>query len=119
MGWSQRPLNSSFNILRASLFESPNALMAILCANFAIACVNTTTKEQYDSVSKDERDLSRIVALASGLGLGAMLALSEAVRVNDASASLHFSFRTAIAFMVGFFAAYAYLSRILRSPEHT
>jgi hypothetical protein len=81
--------------------------------------MNTITKERNDSASKDEQDLSRLVAFASGVGLGAMLALSEALRVNDTSAFLQFSFRTAIAFAMGFVAAYAYLSRILRYPEGT
>lgn len=77
------------------------------------------TRQQYDSVSKNEQDLSRIVAVASGLGLGTMLALSEAFRMKDAGASLQFSFRTTIAFTLGFVAAYGYLSRILTRPEKT
>ena len=76
--------------------------MAIRRTNLAVDCMNIRTKERYDVVSKDEQDLSRIVALASGLGLGGLLALSEALRITDAEASLQFSFRTAIVFTVGF-----------------
>lgn len=78
-----------------------------------------TTNGQKNDVAKDEQDLYRLIALASGFGLGAMLALSEALRIKNAEMSLQFSFRTAIAFAVGFFAAYAYLSRILNGPEQT
>lgn len=92
-------------------------MLAIRRANAAIECMNIKTQEQYDGVSKDEQDLSRIVALASGLGLGAFLGLSEALRVNHAEASFQFSFRTAIAFILGFVAAYGYLSRVLTRPE--
>ena len=79
--------------------------------------MNTSTNEDGNALSRDERDLSKIVALASGLGLGAMLALSEALRFKGTQASLQFSFRTMITFTVGFVAAYFYLTRILRNPE--
>ena len=79
--------------------------------------MNITTKDQDNSAAKDQLDLSRIVALASGFGLGAMLALSEALRIKDAQASLQFSYRTTVVFTIGFIVAYAYLSRILRNPE--
>jgi hypothetical protein len=72
-----------------------------------------------ESLSKDERDLSRIVALASGLGLGAMLALSEALCIKDATFSLQFSIKTVIAFVLGFAVPFHYLSRILMQPERT
>jgi hypothetical protein len=81
--------------------------------------MSTTTNGQYGNLSKDERDLSRIVAIASGIGLGSMLALSEAVRFKDVAVTLQFSFRTAIVFSIGFLAAFAYLSRLLRNPERT
>ena len=72
-----------------------------------------------ESLSKDERDLSRIVALASGLGFEAMLALSQAVRINDGTFSLQFSVKTVIAFAVGFAVVFAYLRRILACLERT
>lgn len=81
--------------------------------------MNASTKKQWESLSKDERDLSRIVALAGGLGLGAMLALSEALRIKEATFSLQFSVKTLIAFALGFAVAFAYLSRILAHPERT
>lgn len=81
--------------------------------------MNGPTKEPCESLSKDERDLSRIVALASGLGLGTMLALSQAVRIADGTFSLQFSVKTAIAFTVGFAVAFSYLSRILACLERT
>ena len=68
--------------------------------------MNASTKRPCESLSKDERDLSRIVALASGVGLGAMLALSEALRIKDATFLLQFSFKTAFAFVLGFAVAF-------------
>lgn len=81
--------------------------------------MNVSTKQPCESLSKDERDLSRFVALASGLGLGAMLALSQAVRIKDGTFSLQFSVKTAIAFAVGFAVAFFYLGRILVCLERT
>ena len=69
--------------------------------------MNASTKRPCESLSKDERDLSRIVALASGVGFGAMLALSEALRIKDATFLLQFSFETAFAFVLGFAVAFA------------
>jgi hypothetical protein len=77
------------------------------------------SKQPCESLSKDERDLSRIVALASGLGLGTMLALSQAVRIADGTFSLQLSVKTAIAFTMGFTLAFSYLSRILVCLERT
>jgi len=81
--------------------------------------MNASTKKPGESLSKDERDLSRMVALAGGLGLGATLALSEALRIKEATFSLQFSVKTLIAFALGFAVAFAYLSRILAHPERT
>ena len=81
--------------------------------------MNPSTKMPCESLSEDEQDLSRIIALASGVGLGAMLALSQAVRVQDGAFSLRFSVKTAIAFAVGFGVAFVYLSRILVRLERT
>lgn len=81
--------------------------------------MNASTKLPCENLSKDERDLSRIVALASGLGLGAMLALSQAVRIVDGTFSFRFSVKTAIAFTVGFAVAFYYLSRILVCLKRT
>lgn len=69
--------------------------------------------------SKDERDLSKIVASASGLGLGAMLAFSQALRIRDGTFSVQFSVATVIAFALGFTVAFVYLSRILRCLKQT
>jgi len=81
--------------------------------------MNASTKKPGESLSKDERDLSRMVALAGGLGMGATLALSEALHIKDSTFSLQFSVKTVIAFVLGFAVAFAYLSRILAHPERT
>ena len=81
--------------------------------------MNATTKRPYKSLPKDERDLSRIVALASGLGLGGVLALSQALSIKGATFSLQFSVKTAIAFVLGFVVAFSYLHRILAHRERT
>jgi hypothetical protein len=81
--------------------------------------MNSSAKMPCESLSEDEQNLSRIIALASAVGLGAMLALSQAVRVQDGAFSLHFSVKTAIAFAVGFGATFVYLSRILVCLERT
>ena len=90
------------------------------CAQIPLVnCVNVKTSEEGTGLSKDEQNLARMVALASGFGLGALLALSEALRLQDDGATLQFSVRSAVAFAVGFVAAYGYLNQILRSPERT
>ena len=85
--------------------------------NYAI--MNPSTKTPCETASADEQGLSRVIVLASGVGLGAMLALSQAALVQDGKFSLHFSFKTVIAFAVGFGVAFAYLSRILVCLERT
>jgi hypothetical protein len=59
--------------------------------------------------STNERDFSTIVAFASAFGLGAMLALSQALRINGSEVAFHLSIWTGIAFPMGFNAAFAYL----------
>src|SRR4051812_31867481 len=59
--------------------------------------------------SKNEQDFSIIVALASALGLGAMLALSQALRIHKSEASFQLSIWTGIAFLWGFDLTFAYL----------
>ncbi|HEX5397903.1 MAG TPA: hypothetical protein VFY06_02515 [Verrucomicrobiae bacterium] len=81
--------------------------------------VNSSVKTPVENLSKSERDLSRIVALVGGLGLGATLAFSEALRIEDETFSLHFSVPTVATFVLGFAAAYVYLSRILAHVERT
>lgn len=93
--------------------------LPVLQEEIAIDCVNSKLQERGGRALKDEQDLYMIVSLASGCGLGAMLALSEALRIKDAGLSLQFSVRTVIVFTVGFVAAHAYLNRILRSPKGT
>lgn len=88
-------------------------------ATFTDTAMNTITSRPGESQSKDERDLARIVALASGLGLGGVLALSQALNIKGPTFSLQFSFITAIAFVVGFAIAFAYLNRILVYREQT
>jgi hypothetical protein len=78
-----------------------------------------STKEPRENPSKSEQTLSRIVALVSGLGLGATLSLSEAARTTEGEFSLQPSAKTAIAFVLGFVVAYGYLRRILAQPERT
>jgi hypothetical protein len=80
---------------------------------------NSSTNTPGENPSKNERDLSRIVALVGGLGLGAMLAFSQALRIEAATYSLHFSVVTVITFVFGFAAAFVYLSRIMAQPERT
>lgn len=77
------------------------------------------TSRLSDGRSKDERDLSRIVAFGSGMVLGAMLALSQAMRIKDATFSLQFSLWTAIVFVIGFAIGFGYLNRVLGRGEQT
>ena len=59
--------------------------------------------------SEKEQDDSIIVAVAGALGLGAMLALSQALRINKSEASFQLSIWTGIAFLSGFDLTFAYL----------
>lgn len=79
--------------------------------------MNTPANKTFENLSRGQRIFLIIVALASGLGLGGMLALSEALRTKDATFSLPFLVKTAIAFVLGFTACFAYLSRILVHRE--
>ena len=81
--------------------------------------MNTVANRPRESLSKNERDLSRIVALVSGLALGGVLALAQALNIKGATFSLKFSLITAIAFLIGFVLGFAYLSRILAYREQT
>ena len=59
--------------------------------------------------STSERDFSTIVAFASSLGLGGMMTLSQALRLNKSGISFQLSIWTGIAFLSGFNLAFAYL----------
>ena len=69
--------------------------------------------------STNQRDFSTIVAFASAFGLGAMLALSQALRINGSDAAFHLSIWTGIAFLMGFNAAFAYLRFVFTHGDKT
>jgi hypothetical protein len=67
--------------------------------------------------NKSEREFSSIVAFSSGLGFGAMLAVSEALRIGEQEISFKLSIWTAIAFLVGFTPTFAYVRCVLGYRE--
>lgn len=69
--------------------------------------------------STNEPDFSTIVAFASALGLGAMLALSQALRINSSDVSFHLSIWSGIAFLMGFNVAFAYLRFVFAHGDKT
>jgi len=69
--------------------------------------------------SDNERDFSTIVAFASALGFGGVLALSEALCVSKPAISFHLSIWTAIAFLVGFNSVFAYLRFLFTCGDKT
>jgi hypothetical protein len=81
--------------------------------------MNAPANKPPESLSQSERVLSMIVALASGLVLGSILAFSEALRIKDTEFSSAFLVKTAVAFVLGFAVPFAYLSRILVHRERT
>jgi hypothetical protein len=72
-----------------------------------------------DTESKSDRDLSTIVAFSSAFGFGAVLAVSQALRVSNPEISFAFSIWTAIAFLVGFTSLFAYLRLVLTCGTRT
>ncbi len=77
--------------------------------------MNATTKRPCENLSKNERELSKVMALASGLGLGTVLSISQALTIKGNTFALQFSFKTAIVFLVGFIVTFAFLVRIAYS----
>ena len=69
--------------------------------------------------SKSERDLSTIVAFSSAFGFGAVLAISQALRVGRPGIPFHLSIWTAIAFLVGFTSLFAYLRLVFTCGKRT
>jgi pimeloyl-ACP methyl ester carboxylesterase len=69
--------------------------------------------------SKNERDLSTIVAFSSAVAFGAMLAVLQAVHVSKQETSFDVSIWTAIAFLVGFTSLLAYLRLVFTCGQRT
>jgi len=69
--------------------------------------------------SKSERDFSTIVTFSSALGFGAILTLSQALRVSKLAITFHLSIWTAIAFLIGFNSAFAYLRFLFTCGDKT
>lgn len=69
--------------------------------------------------STSERDFSTIVAFASALGLGTLMTLSQALRINKSGISFHLSIWTGIAFLSGFNLAFAYLRFVFTHGDRT
>ncbi len=72
-----------------------------------------------ETESKSERDFSTIVAFLSAFGFGAILALLQALRVSKPEFSFHVTNWTAIAFLVGFSSAFAYLRFVFTCGDRT
>jgi pimeloyl-ACP methyl ester carboxylesterase len=69
--------------------------------------------------SKNERDLSTVVAFSSAVAFGAMLAVLQAVHVSKQETSFDVSIWTAIAFLVGFTSLLAYLRLVFTCGQRT
>ncbi len=69
--------------------------------------------------SKSERDFSTIVTFSSALGFGAILTLSQALRVSKLAITFHLSIWAAIAFLIGFNSAFAYLRFLFTCGDKT
>jgi len=69
--------------------------------------------------SKNEHDFSIIVTLAGALGIGAILALSQALRIHKSEATFQLSIWTAIAFLSGFNLTFAYLRLVFTHGDMT
>jgi hypothetical protein len=68
-----------------------------------------TDQRNMNTRSKSERDLSMMGALLGASAFGAVLAASDALRVQQADVRFKLSIWTAIAFFVGFDCLFAYL----------
>ena len=69
--------------------------------------------------SKNERDVSILVAVASAIGLGATLALSQALRIDKPKITFQLSIWTGIAFLSGFNLTFAYLRFLFTHGDRT
>jgi hypothetical protein len=76
--------------------------------------VNEQTKQATNVGQKSERDFSLVVAVSSALGMGTMLAVSQALRFSKPSISFDFSIWTAVAFLAGFNVTFIYVRRLFR-----
>jgi hypothetical protein len=74
--------------------------------------VNNQTKQATIIGQKTERDFSLVVAVSSALGMGTMLAVSQALRFNKPSLSFDISIWTAVAFLAGFDVTFVYVRRL-------
>src|SRR5262249_24404481 len=69
--------------------------------------------------SKKERELSTMIAFSAALSFALMLAIAQSVRIGETGISLKLSLWTAVAFLVGFNALFAYLELIFLCREKT
>jgi len=69
--------------------------------------------------SNREREFSTMIAFLSALSFAVMLAIAQAVRMDQGGMSLRLSLWTAVAFLAGFNALFVYLELIFLCREKT